>query len=129
MAWFRIDDGFYNHPKVLAAGNAATGLWVRCGAWSSAYGTDGLIPPEVVRTMGSRREIDSVIAVRLWLPTDEGMLMPDFLDYNPSKADSDRRRKIDAERKRRERSSGAEAVDHDPATGRFVPRHRQEPYA
>jgi len=119
MVWFRVDDSFYDHPKVLAAGNAATGLWVRCGAWSSAKGTDGLIPLEVVRTMGRPREIDATITSRLWVRTDGGLLMPDFLDYNPSKADTDHRRKIDAERKRRAR----ETADRDPVTGQFTSHH------
>lgn len=29
MPWFRVDDDFALHPKAIAAGNAALGLWVR----------------------------------------------------------------------------------------------------
>lgn len=123
MAWFRIDDGFYDHPKVINAGNAAAGLWVRCGAYSSAKGTDGLVPMKKVHELGTRREIEQLLAVRLWIETDGGVLIPDFLDYNPSKQDSDRRRRADAERKRRTRSAGAAAVSHDPINGQFVNPH------
>ena len=44
--------------------------------------------------------------------------MPDFLDYNPSRASLQLARKADAERKREQRAKGARAVDHD-ANGRF----------
>ena len=86
---------------MLSAGNAATGLWVRCGTWSSSYLTDGFIPMDIVRSMGRRADIERAITARLWVPTDEGMLMPDYLDYNPSRGDVERRRKDDSERKRR----------------------------
>lgn len=33
MTWFKVDDGFYDHPKVDQLPNAAVGLWVKCGAW------------------------------------------------------------------------------------------------
>lgn len=124
MAWFRIDDRFHHHPKVLAAGNAATGLWVRCGCWSADYLTDGAIPLEQVREMGRPREVDALITARLWVPTDDAMLMPDYLEYNPSAGEIKDRRRRDADRKRAERAGGAAAVDHDPITGRFIPRSR-----
>ena len=53
MSWFRIDDRFHSHPKVLRAGNAAVGLWVRCGAYSTDYGTDGLVLAEIVARFGA----------------------------------------------------------------------------
>ena len=125
MAWFRLEDNFHQHPKVLAAGNAATGLWVRCGTWSSSYSTDGFIPLNIVRTMGRRSEIERALDARLWVPTDEGVLMPDYLDYNPSRGDVERRRKQDAERKRAERSKGFANVDRA-GDGRFTPRHNTD---
>jgi hypothetical protein len=118
MVWFRVDDGFYDHPKVLAAGNAAVGLWVRCGSWSSAKGTDGRIPLDTVRRMGRRDEINRATQARLWVPYDSEIIIPDFLLYNPSKIDTDRRRAVDAERKRRAR----ENVERDPVNGQWFPR-------
>ena len=105
MSWFRIDDRFHSHPKVLRAGNAAVGLWVRCGAYSTDYGTDGLVPAEIVARFGAAREVSALVDARLWVPTDDGMLIPDFLDYNSSRAERDERLKRDAERKRVERGN------------------------
>jgi len=123
MAWFRLEDSFHPHPKVLKAGNAAVGLWVRCGTWSSEYLTDGLIPDEIVQGMGRTREVDAAITARLWVAAEGGLLMPDYLDFNPAGSEVKQRRKRDAERKREERARGASAVDHG-ADGRFIP-HRQ----
>lgn len=118
MAWFRMDDEFHSHPKVIAAGNAAVGLWVRCGTWSANYWADGKIPMSMIKTMGKPVEIKALVATRLWVPTDEGMLMPDYLDYNLSKASHDAVLKADAERKRLERAKGAKGVRHGD-DGRF----------
>jgi len=100
MAWFRVDDQFHSHPKVMRAGNAAVGLWVRCGAYCAGYGLDGMVPNEIIGKYGNGREVDALVTTRLWVPTDDGMLIPDFLQYNVSKAEDEERRKRDAERKR-----------------------------
>ncbi len=31
MVWFKIDDGFWSHPKVLELSDAAVALWTRAG--------------------------------------------------------------------------------------------------
>jgi hypothetical protein len=101
MVWFRVEDSFHQHPKVLGAGNAAIGLWIRCGTWSAQYLTDGFIPASIAATYGRPREIRQLVVCRLWTEQDGGFLMCDYLDYNPSAAAVKQRRKVDAERKRR----------------------------
>lgn len=104
MPWFRLEDNFHHHPKVRRAGNAATGLWVRCGTYSAQYLTDGTIPAEVAHDYGRPREIEALLAARLWIEKDDGFLMPDYLDYNPSaeqvRADRARARERQARRRR-----------------------------
>jgi hypothetical protein len=121
MPWFRIDDTFADHPKVTAAGNAAAGLWVRCGTYSSRFLLDGHVPDEIVRRYGNRREVDKLVASRLWVPADGGYLMPDFLDYNPSAEQVKLDRKRAAEKKRRQREAGYAATDRD-SNGQFMSR-------
>ena len=101
MVWFKVDDRFHQHPKALKAGNAALGLWIRCGTYCAQYETDGLIPRKVVHDFGTKRERDRLINATLLVPVDGGYQMPDFLDYNPSHQDLEQKRKIDRERKRR----------------------------
>jgi hypothetical protein len=121
MPWFRVEDSFHGHPKVTDAGNAAVGLWVRCGTYSAQWLTDGYIPARVARGFGSRREIEALLGSRLWVPADGGYLMPDYLDYNPSAEQVKLERKRAAERQRRQRERGWEALGHDD-TGRFMSR-------
>jgi len=101
MAWFKVDDTFSVHPKTRRAGNAAIGLWVRCGAWSSCFGTEGHVPLSLAREFGSRREIEQLVEAGLWEPNGDGYRMHDFLDYNPTKEHEARRKQLDRERKRR----------------------------
>ena len=84
MPWFRLDDGFHHHPKVRHAGNCAVGLWVRCATYSAQYLTDGHIDTDVANSTATDREIDRLTAAHLWIPDDNGFLIPDYLDYNPS---------------------------------------------
>jgi hypothetical protein len=104
MPWFRLEDSFYNHPKVKRAGNAATGLWVRCGTYSSQYLTDGHIPVEVARDFGRPREISTLLEVGMWVENgDGGLLIPDYLDYNPSREQVLADRAVARERQARRR--------------------------
>jgi hypothetical protein len=84
MTWFKIDDNFFMHPKVIAAGNAAVGLFVRAGAWSSNHLTDGFIPEPVANMLGTDKDATNLIVAGLWVAVEGGYRIPDFLDYNPS---------------------------------------------
>jgi hypothetical protein len=88
MAWFKIDDSFHSHPKVLAATPAALGLWVVAGAWCSSNLTDGLVPDYVLpRLLADSAELaKQLVTVGLWRRTKGGFLFHDWLDYNPSAA-------------------------------------------
>ena len=107
MPWFRLEDSFHHHPKVLRAGNAAVGLWVRCGTYSAQYLTDGHVPAEIAREYGRPREIDALVETALWLPNGDGFEIRDFLEYQPSAED------IRAERaKARERQAKRRRDQH-----------------
>ena len=103
MTWFRLDDTFGNHPKVHQAGNAAVGLWVRCGTYSAAYLLDGRVPNKVVTEYGTTAEIDACTDAGLWVRNGTGFVIPDYLDFNPSKEQVLADRAAMAERQRRRR--------------------------
>lgn len=104
MPWFKLDENFANHPKVAKAGNAATGLWVRCATYSAQYLTDGHIPVDVAHSYGRTREIDALLAAGLWVQNGDGeYLMPDYLEYNPSKEQVLAERAANRERQARRR--------------------------
>lgn len=81
--WFKLDDRFHSHWKVVAAGNAAIGLWVRCCTWSADYKRDGKVPADIARMYGTADEMGALADAGLWLPNGDGFVVPDFLEYNP----------------------------------------------
>ncbi|WP_433364218.1 hypothetical protein [Streptosporangium sp. CA-115845] len=108
MPWFKVDDGFHCHPKVLRAGNEAVGLYVRCGAYAAQQLTDGFIPEHIALLYGSDSLADTLVKVGLWRRARGGWRMPDYLDYNPSKKQvlSEREKTRERVRKHRESAGG-----------------------
>lgn len=109
MTWFKIDDGFHCHPKVLEAGNEAIGLYARCGSWVSQQLTNGFVPTSIALLYGGRELAAALVEARLWIPVDGGWQMHDFLIYNPSKDQvrSDRAAAADRQKRARERAKAA----------------------
>lgn len=105
MPWFRLDDSFHSHPKVIAAGNEAVGLYVRCGTHAAEHLTDGFVGKETVALYGDDALAAKLTGVRLWHRARGGWTIHDYLDYNPSREQVERERKATAERQRRYRSA------------------------
>jgi len=104
MPWFRLDDRFHSHPKVIAAGNEAIGLFTRCGTYAAEHLTDGFIPEHVVLLYGSPALAETLVRAKLWRRARGGWRIPDYLEYNPSREDVERERAAARERMRRNRS-------------------------
>ena len=100
MPYFRIDDQFHNSPLALAAGNAAIGLWVRCGSYSANYLLDGFVPLDVALAYGTRREVERAISAGLWQHVaPAGLLIPWADQWSADKVRA--QRVTTAERQRR----------------------------
>jgi len=133
MTWFRLDDSWHNHPKVLAAGNAAAGLWVRCANYSAQQLTNGFIPNEIAQQYGTKTERDRVTGVGLWMKVEGGYFIMDYLEFNPSadqvKADRaaarERQRKSRESRRDSQRESRCESQDPDPTRPDPSPNYLQ----
>jgi hypothetical protein len=87
MPWFRVDDNLALHTKVLAAGNGAMGLWVRAGSWSMQQLTDGRIPAQVARQLGTRAEASRLVKAGLWFETGDGYEFHEWVGRQPSALD------------------------------------------
>lgn len=105
MPWFRLDDSFHSHPKVIAAGNEAVGLYVRCGTYAAQHLTDGFVGKSIVLLYGSEALAARLVDVALWNRTRGGWNIHDYLDYNPSRETVEKERKAAAERQRRSREA------------------------
>ncbi len=109
MTWFKVDDGFPAHRKVVALPRgprrlAAIGAWTLAGAWSSANQTEGRLPQSAVDEFAVPRQVQSdLVAAGLWRKVDDGYVMHDFLDYNPSAEKVAEERRASAERQARAR--------------------------
>jgi hypothetical protein len=91
--------------SVLMAGNSALGLWVRCGSHCAQHLTDGYISREVALLYGTKSAAAQLVAVGLWEVADEGWVMHDYLDYNPSAERVRAERQADTGRQRNAREA------------------------
>jgi hypothetical protein len=97
VPWFRVDDVLADHPKVIMAGNAAMGLWVRAGAWSMKHLTDGFIPDAVASILGTAKEADALVRVGLWTVSAGGYTFHAWEGRQPTKNEVEDRRSKRAE--------------------------------
>lgn len=86
MTWFKIDDSFYDHPKVFDAPDCAVALWVRAGAWSARNLTDGFVPAGLPARLCDDPEtaVKELVRRGLWVRISGGFRFHDWADFNPS---------------------------------------------
>lgn len=121
MTWFKVDDSFHSHPKVMAASPAALGLWVVAGSWSGMNLTEGHIPAHVLPRLMPKAErlARELVAVGLWDRVEDGFVFHDWTVYNPTRAE--------AMAARERQSSGGAIGNHrrwHEAKGKVDPRCR-----
>lgn len=128
MPWFKIDDGFHCHAKVMAAGTPAVGLYVRCGSWAAQQTSEGIIPKAIARMYGTPRMIKALVDAGLWhAPGHECESCPkvdansyvihQYLDRNPSRVEVELTRKAKSARQQKWREGKKNAqVNADEAS-------------
>lgn len=100
MTWFKLDDQFPDHPKVVAAGGDAAWLHV-CGCcYAAKHETNGKVPKNIVPRLSDRKNpmklAGALVDAGLWHDLGDEYEIHDFLEYNPSKAELDSKRKAKA---------------------------------
>jgi hypothetical protein len=127
MPWFRIDDKAHSHPKLIKAGNAALGLWLRCGAYAAQHLTDGIVPGVVAELYGSKPQAAKLVKAGLWHehghscpsacpdPAPGDYVFHDFLDdgRNTSRARHEAEKKKARDRQAKHREGGREDGNGD----------------
>lgn len=108
MAWVRIDDEFYHHPKVVKAGPLGIAMQVSALCYCNKYLTDGFIPisaiPSLLNLDGIRMRmwsnetfvggedaewkliVDDLVDAGIWEECIGGYKIHDYLDYQPSRS-------------------------------------------
>lgn len=101
MSWGRMDDGFDDHPKVVAmldrddpvVAGFAIGLWTLAWTWAHRNTrkrgkTPGLLPPGLPRRWfgpAAREGVNLLVAHGLWDEHESGgWMIHDFADYLPT---------------------------------------------
>lgn len=122
MSWAKLDDRLHDHPKVDAMletdelrGAAALGLWTAALSFAAGQPTDGKLSRRAIKRLMPEHglELAEVLVEHgLWDEIDDGWAIHDYLDYNPSAADIEKRRKERSEAGRR----GAQRRWHEDTT-------------
>lgn len=87
MVWFKVDDSFHSHPKVLATEPAALGLWVVAGSWCGDNLSNGLVPLHVLPRLlpDAATLAETLVTAGLWKRTRGGYQFHQWGDWQPSK--------------------------------------------
>lgn len=106
MPWFKIDDGFHGHPKVMNLEPADVGVWTLAGTWCAQYLTDGQISFPVIRRLGgTQANCDALVSAGMWIAGSNGTYeFKDWADYQPMKSDVEAEREASRERMRKVRA-------------------------
>lgn len=89
MTWFKVDDSFYDHPKVFDAPDCAVALWTRAGTWSARNLTEGFVPSGMPARLCDDHDtaVKELVRRGLWLRASGGWKFHDWATYQPSKAE------------------------------------------
>ncbi|MFF9554555.1 hypothetical protein ACF1DY_01805 [Streptomyces albus] len=97
MPWVRLDDRFPTNRKVRLLSDGAFRLYVSAICWSAENLTDGRIKAAELRLVAdvrsAKKRADELVEAGLWEPTDDGWLIHDYHEYQPTAA------RVHAERK------------------------------
>lgn len=127
MTWFRVDDSFPSHPKVLAIPRGATrmravGLWTALGAWCAQQLTDGRFGRHMVAEQGGTpADARQLVEVGLWEVTSDGYAFHDWADWQPTRAQVEADREAARARMRTARNKRRSSPEHTPNFGGSSP--------
>lgn len=105
MPWAKLDDHFHDNPKVRKAWrscSASLGLHIMALTYSSAHLLDGHVGTEFVADqIPTQRHRDAavhaLVDAGLWTPNGDGWNIKDYLEFNPSRASVEAKRKARSE--------------------------------
>lgn len=114
MTWFRVDDGFGEHPKVDSLGAQtphALCVWLLCGNAAARALTDGAVSEAMLSRACSalsptmrRKAVEALVRVGLWEVREDGWAFKDWLDHQPSREQVLAKREAERARQNRHRA-------------------------
>lgn len=101
MVWARLDDTFFDHPKVERLSDAAFRAHVGALVYCNRYLTDGAVSAAQVSKLTKPKLRAELIAAGVWEEREDGIVIHDFLEYNRTAEQVKAERAASAERLRR----------------------------
>lgn len=84
VSWGKVDDGLHSHVKWRRASKGARALWTTALSWCSDQGNGGHVPRDLLGYLdGTPAEARSLVAVGLWVATDDGWDFHQWEERNP----------------------------------------------
>lgn len=83
--WFKVEASFYSHPKFLALGFAARGLWVTALGYSADRLTDGFVPERLVAAYQLQDAASELVDAGLFDLVEGGWLLHGWDEYQRSR--------------------------------------------
>ena len=98
MSWLRIEGKMPGHRKVAPLSDAAFRLHVTASAWCAEHRTDGRVPLDIPATLTRAPQgkalkscVDDLLARVLWHKLEDCYQIHDYLEWNWSASDYERR--------------------------------------
>ena len=107
MPYFPVDDDMPFHPKVLAAGNEAIGMWTRAGALCKKHTTGGFVSDATVTVLGGSKLASRLVLAGLWVQADGGYR---FHDWKQQAGNDDAHVEKERAEKARERNAARQSA-------------------
>lgn len=84
MTWFRVDDSFPFHSKVIGLPDCAKALWLTAGAWSAGTSQPGFVPSSALVAFCGDPDTatEALVARGLWERASGGFRFHDWEVYN-----------------------------------------------
>lgn len=87
MAWVKLDDKFWADPRVEEVGNEAAGAFARMLSYCGDHLTDGIVSAAKANYIARRKIVDRLAEFGLIVKRGDGWIIPDYLDFNPSRSE------------------------------------------
>lgn len=112
MTWVKLDDQFFRKPKARQVGLPGRALFLAGLCYCAGNLTDGVIPKSSLPVLLAEAEVtrgvvQRLVAVGWWEDRGDHYLVPDFLEFNMSRADVEGRRDAAQARMTSARSAGS----------------------
>ena len=123
MTWFKVDDGFWSHPKTAALTDSSIALWVRAGSYCCQHLTDGFVAAAILHMVrGSDESAAELVESGLWVNAPGGWRFHDWDEYQETSETVKSRREKSRERQRKRRALRDDSRGTAPEVTRGVTR-------